>query len=361
MKPILLVGGGTGGHIFPLVALGEELTARHIPFIFVGGRQGKEREIVGEYGWPFRAITAGKWRRYWSWLAAWQNFVDIGRNFRGFFEALTLLLRTHSRVIFSKGGYVALPMVLAAKLLGRRIIIHESDTVMGLTNRLSARVAGRVLTAFAPNLFSHHDDRYEQVGIPIRKTLRQAAKLKSPQKTRPLILVIGGIQGAQAINNLIRQSLPGLLPIADIIHITGDAEILLHKHLAEKLDRKFKGSYKPFSYITRELPYYYQSADLIVSRSSATTVAEAALFAKAMYLIPLPSSAGNHQLTNAKHLQAAGAAIMSEQQQLTDAKFTQTITSLLVDRVLLRNLGTRLSEYFNEQDAIDKIIGIINE
>lgn len=360
-KPILLVGGGTGGHIFPLVALGEELASRKIPFIFIGGSQGKEREIVGEYNWQFRAISAGKWRRYWTPAAFFQNIVDLGRFIKGFFEALGLLIRTGSPTIFSKGGYVALPVVLAAKLLGRRIIIHESDSVMGLTNRLSARLASMVLSAFSPKVFGTYDGRYVQVGIPIRKALRQASTLRPPQKTRPLILVIGGIQGSQALNRFVRDSLPTLILAADIVHVTGEAELLTHKHLAEKLERKFQGAYKPFSFISRELPYYYQLADLIISRSSATTIAEAALFSKAIYLIPLPSSAGNHQVANAKHLQASGAAVMNEERDLTDAKFAKTVLGLLSDKAQLRNLGQRLCEYFNETDATNKIIEIIKQ
>ena len=360
-KPILLVGGGTGGHIFPLVALGEELASRKIPFIFVGGRLGKEDEVVGEYGWPFRAISAGKWRRYWSATAFLQNILDLGRFIKGFFESLSLLIKTGSQVVFSKGGYVALPVVLAARLLGRRIIIHESDSVMGLTNRISVRLASKILTAFSPSVFPNHDSRFEQVGIPIRRTLRQAANLQGVRKSRPLILVIAGIQGSKAINHLVREALPELVQVADVVHITGESEILSHKTIAQGLSKKFQNAYRPFAFITRELPYYFQSSDLIVSRASATTIAEAALFSRAMYLIPLPSSASDHQLTNALHLQAAGAAVLREEKVLNTEKSSEDIKRLLADKAQLQSLGTRLNKYFNEQGAVGRVVEIITK
>lgn len=360
-KPILLVGGGTGGHIFPLVALGEELTARKIPFIFVGGRAGKEREIITEYGWPFRAISAGKWRRYWSLVTLVQNIIDLGRSIKGFFESFSLLLTSGARVIFSKGGYVALPMVLAARALGRQIIIHESDSVMGLTNRISTRLASKILTAFSPSVFPGHDSRYEQVGVPIRRTFRQAAKLQGVSKSRPLVLVIAGIQGSRAINRLVREALMELIQVADVVHITGEAEIKSHKAVSERLSKKLQNAYRPFAYITRELPYYFQSSDLVVSRASATTTAEAAVFSRALYLIPLPGSASDHQLANARHLQAAGAAVMREESTLNTKGFIDDIKRLLADKAQLQNLGTRLGKYFNEENAIERIVEIITE
>lgn len=357
--PILLVGGGTGGHIYPLVALGEELSSRKIPFIFVGGRQGREREIIAEYSWQFRTISAGKWRRYWTIGAIIWNLFDVGRSAKGFFEAIGLLLRSGAEVVFSKGGYVALPVVLAAKLLGRQIIIHESDSVMGLTNRLSAHFAKRILTAFSPLVFPHHDSRFEQVGIPVRRTLRNVANLRGVRKLRPLILIIAGIQGSKAINRLVRETLIELIAVADIVHVTGEADFIEHKTLARQLTKERQNAYRPFNFITRELPYYFQNSDLVVSRSSATTIAEAALFSRAMYLIPLPGSASDHQLSNARHLQAAGAAIWRDESALNGERFTKDLKRLLADKVQLQNLGTRLSRYFNEQDAVERIVEII--
>jgi len=358
-RPVILVGGGTGGHIFPLVAIGEELASRKIPFIFVGDASGREKQIVEDYGWKFVGLRSGKFRRYWSVQAVGQNLVDLGRFGAGFFEAIGILSRSRARVVFSKGGYVALPMVLAAKLLGKKIVIHESDSVMGLTNRISAKIAVKVLTAFAVEVFPSRTARYEQVGIPIRRALRQAAQLKAPRKSKPLVFVIAGIQGSTTINGLVRQALPTLLPLADIVHITGEAEAALHKNLVKNLSKKFQNAYKTSPFITRELPYYYQAADLIISRASATTIAEAALFAKPMYLIPLPSSAGNHQLKNAQHLQAAGAAILREEKNLVGETMAVDVQRILADKAQMESLGSRLSRYFDEDKTVERIIELI--
>lgn len=360
-KPILLVGGGTGGHIFPLVALGEELTSQKVPFIFVGERNGRERQIVAKYGWKFVGLVVGKYRRYRNPVAFLRNIADLGRIVIGFFEAITLLSRSGASTVFSKGGYVALPLVLAAAVLNRRIIIHESDAVMGLTNRLTTRFAGKILTAFAADSFAHHDRRYEQVGIPIRRTLRRAANLKTVRKSRPLIFVIGGIQGSASINRFIRETLTQLTQLADIIHVTGEAEAAEHKKIAEHLGKKVLNTYKPFAFITRELPYYYQSADLVISRASATTIAEAALFSRAMYLIPLANSASDHQLMNARRLQAAGAAVFREERTLSNEKFVEDIKKLLSDRVQLQNLGGRLKRYFNGEFAVERIVELLTK
>ncbi|QQG49980.1 MAG: UDP-N-acetylglucosamine--N-acetylmuramyl-(pentapeptide) pyrophosphoryl-undecaprenol N-acetylglucosamine transferase [Candidatus Berkelbacteria bacterium] len=355
-KPIILVGGGTGGHIFPLVAIGEELAAQSKPFVFVGEKGGREEAIVKELGWQFQPIAAGKMRRQLTLGTTLANLISAFRTIEGFFQALRLLIKTGATAVMSKGGYVALPMVYAAWVLRKPVFIHESDSVMGLTNRLSARFAARVFTAFAPEVYPNHDSRYLQVGIPIRKTLRQAARLRSPKKTRPLVLILGGIQGASAINSLIRQVVKKLVATADIVHVTGEREASIYQKLQDSLDKKDRAAYKPFSFLDRELAYYFQAADVVVSRAGSTTVAEGALFGKAMYLIPLPTAAGNHQVENAKTLKREHAVIMREEYQLSPDKLYENLSALLNDRAELSVLGMKLKGYFYNEDAIEMII-----
>ncbi len=355
-RPILLVGGGTGGHIFPLVAIGEELVAQGLPFIYVGESGGREEKIINELGWNFQPVAAGKLRRYLTFQTVTANIVDFFRTILGFFQAIKILFRSRAVAVISKGGYVALPIVYAARFLGRPVFLHESDTVMGLTNKLTARFARKVFTAFAPSVHPRSDNRYLQVGIPIRRSLRQAARLRSPKKTRPVILVLGGIQGASAINALVRQSLKDLLKVTDVVHVTGEREFSQFQKLHSSLDKSARNSYKVFPLLDRELAYYYQAADLVVSRSGATTLAEGALFGKAMYLIPLPTSAGNHQVVNAKLLDAEHAAVVYEEYQLSPEKFTETVTGLLSNRAELSTLGLKLKAYFNVEDAISIIL-----
>lgn len=354
---IILAGGGSsGGHIFPLVAVAEELQSKKIPFVFIGSKHGKEKELVIEHGWQFQAISAGKWRRYLNLRSVYENFIDIFRVLAGFFQAISIILSTRASAVFSKGGYVALPVVLAAKVLGRRIIVHESDAVMGLTNRISARLADKVLVAFEENVYPKSDGRFIQVGIPIRKNLRSSSKLSSPKKSRPLIFVIAGLQGSTVINTLVKESLAALLPLADVVHVTGETEYLQYKAISSKLPSKLRLAYKPFSFVTRELAYYYQSADLMITRASATIIVEASLFGKALLLVPLPGAASNHQYVNAKLLEKAGAAVVRSQIDLDKAEFTREVIELISDKERLKELGGNLKKYFNEEDSIEKII-----
>lgn len=356
---VILVGGGTGGHIMPLVAVGEELKNQKITFLYVGGANSREQEIVNDLKWPFQPISAGKWRRYSNVNSIFLNIVDLFKILAGIVQSIYILQSTKAKVVFSKGGFIALSMVFACRVTGTPLIIHESDAVMGTTNRVSSKWAKKVLTAFAPNVYANFNDKYVQTGIPIRSFLRKAAGLKAPNKVMPLVMVLGGIQGAMAVNNLIENSLSQLLQICDVVHSTGEHEIAKFTEVKNNLDKKISEHYKPFSFIDRELPYYFQTADIIVSRSSATTMAEAALFGKALYLIPLPNAAGNHQVVNAEKLVEKEAAIMRIQSELTAGEFMKDIELLLGKKEKLSAFGQNLKKYFNEEKSVHEIVDII--
>jgi UDP-N-acetylglucosamine--N-acetylmuramyl-(pentapeptide) pyrophosphoryl-undecaprenol N-acetylglucosamine transferase len=253
-----------------------------------------------------------------------------------------------------------MPLLYAARVVNCPVIVHESDSIMGVANRVGSKFAKRVLTAFDTGNFPNADNRFVKVGIPIRRSLRQAAKLKSPKKVRPVILVLPGSQGAAAINQYLRQALTNLLDFCDVVHFTGEKDFLAFESLKRNLPENQSERYRPYKFIDRELPYYYQSADLIIARSSATTAAEAALFAKALYVVPLPESANNHQQRNAALLEKAGAAVVREQYQLSAEVLTSDIKKLLTDKDKLQALGANLSRYFDSHDAVVKAINEIN-
>lgn len=354
-RPIVLVGGGTGGHIMPLIAVGEQLSARKIPFLVIGNSKGREQDIFTGLGWQFYPILTGKWRREVSLRALFSNLIDLARATAGFFQAALIILRTGARVVFSKGGPVSLPVVLAARILGCRIFIHESDTVMGLANRIASRFANRVFTAFSPRLFQGNH-RYRQVGVPIRKILLTSTKLKIPQKSQPIILIIGGIQGSEAINSLIGEILKEILELADLVHLTGEREINRYQQLKRQLPVNLQSRYRPYASLDRELPYYFRACNLVVSRAGATTLAEASLFGKAMFLIPLPSASGNHQERNAQTLAAAGAVEFCPQAQLTGPLFLEKLSKLLGDSKRLEEMGGKLREVFPTVEASEIIV-----
>ncbi len=358
--PIILVGGGTGGHIFPLVALAEALQATKQPFIYIGSKHGPEAKIIPEHGWEFIAIEAGKWRRYRNIESFFQNIADIFRAIGGFFQALRLLRRINARVIVSKGGYVAVPILYAARFLKVPVIVHESDSVMGVANKIGSKFAKRVLTAFDPAVVDG-DSRFVKVGIPMRRSLVQAAKLRSPKKDRPVLLILPGSQGSVAINRYVKEGMHQLLHNYDIIHLTGEQDYRAFTEIKRTLPKDLSARYKPYIFIDRELPYYYQSADLIIARSSATTMAEAALFGKPLYAIPLPQSANNHQQRNAQLLEQQGAVMVRQQYQLSTEQFLADIAELLRDQGKLSVMGKHLQSYFNSSAATERTLREIED
>jgi UDP-N-acetylglucosamine--N-acetylmuramyl-(pentapeptide) pyrophosphoryl-undecaprenol N-acetylglucosamine transferase len=355
-RPIILVGGGTGGHIFPLIAVAEELSSRKVSFIYVGSKDSLEEKVVAAHGWPFMAIEAGKWRRYLTFASILSNIIDVFKAVKGFFQSVKLLRKSRARLVISKGGFVAMPLLYAARAVGCPVIVHESDAVMGIANRIGSRFAKRVLTAFDISHFPSSDSRYIKVGIPLRRNLRQAARLKSPRKVRPVVLILPGSQGSAAINQYVKESLNVLLNFCDIVHLTGEKDYAAFEALRQQLSKTQSERYRPYKFIDRELPYYYQSADLIVARSSATIAAEAALFAKALYMIPLPESANSHQQINAQLLEKAGAAVVRQQYQLSAEQFVTDVNNLLKDKERLEKMGKALSEYFASHNAVSKVL-----
>jgi len=186
--------------------------------------------------------------------------------------------------------------------------------------------------------------------------LRMAAKLKGPAKTRPVILVMPGIQGSQAVNNYLKPIIKKLVNHYDLIHSTGEKDFVFFQQLQAGLEKNEQSHYKPYAFIDRELPYYFQSADLVIGRASITTIAEGAMFGKAMYLIPLPTAAGNHQVINARLLTKAEAVMAKEQYQLSPDILFDDITKLLSQPERLNSLGRKLRRYFQEDATLELII-----
>lgn len=358
-RPIILVGGGTGGHIIPLLAVAEELVEQKIPFIYVGEKGGREEVMASELGYQFYGIQAGKWRRYLTLGSIIANTADSVRVFVGFFQALGILLRTKSPTVFSKGGYVAIPMIAATVCLRRRLIAHESDTVLGLASRVASPFAEVLLTAFPAEAFASPVSNMQQVGIPIRRGLRQAARLPAPRKTRPLILVIGGIQGSRFLNTLIGQTLTKLIARADVVHVTGDADLSIYLALRDSLKPVQQKQYQPFAFLDRKLAYYLRSADLVISRASATVLAEAALFERAVVAVPLPNSANGHQFRNAQYLADRDAVELRRESMLTTARFLELIDQLLDNSKRRAGLGRALHQIFYRPSSVADIVHLL--
>lgn len=321
-KLFLLTGGGTAGSVTPLLAIAEILRkhSAKLDFIWLGTTIGPERQLVEEAGIDFKAISAGKLRRYWSW----QNIIDIGRLVVGFFQASYYLNKFRPTVIVSAGSFVSVPIAWAAKLFGIPIIIEQLDYRPGLANRLMAPLAKKILVTFAK---SGRDYGHKAIwlGAPIRPNILQPVNndLTLPwffNGQRPIILIVGGGTGASGINDLVIQQLADLTKLADIIHLTGRGKVgsLPQEH------------YQPLDFLNQnEMMAAYQAADIVVARAGLGTLIELAALKKASLIIPMPDS---HQLDNAQAIKEAGAAIVVQEKDLVDGQLTVQLKQLLADK-----------------------------
>jgi UDP-N-acetylglucosamine--N-acetylmuramyl-(pentapeptide) pyrophosphoryl-undecaprenol N-acetylglucosamine transferase len=323
---ILFTGGGTAGHVTPNIALIKRLLAEGWQVDYVGSKTGIERELIaGVPGVTYHAISSGKLRRYFSW----QNFADPFRIVRGVFEARRLIRACKPDVIFSKGGYVSVPVVVAA---GKTpVVAHESDFSPGLANRIAARYADRVCVTFADTARHISGGRAVHTGTPIRPELYggdrdRALAFTGLSGDKPVLLVMGGSSGAQRLNELVRGALARLLPSFDVIHLCGRG----------KVDAAAaRPGYVQYEYIDRELPDLLALADIVLSRAGANAVFEFLALAKPAVLVPLPLSASRgDQIQNAKYFEKKGYAVMVDQDTATPDTVADAVAHLYENRLV---------------------------
>jgi len=338
----LLTGGGSGGHIIPNLAVASAIKDRQpdAKLLYVSSRSKLDAGLLKGTGIPVRRIFSGKWRRYFSW----QNFIDPFFVLLGFFQSLIILIRFRPHIVFSKGGFVSLPVVLAAFLLRRRIILHESDSRMGIANRIASGLASVVCVAF-PDLLKK-GKKYRMTGNPIRTEIAQGSTAKGYRLTGfkagiPVLLVWGGSQGAAEINNLIKKDFENLTRKFQIIHITGP-----DKDIGKK-----NSNYISFEYLDQELKHIYAITDLVIGRAGANSLYELAYLGKPNIIIPLNNS---DQLNNARYFEEKGASIVRKG---TDRLFDMA-RNLWQNKALQNAMKKALAE-ISGNHANDKIASII--
>ena len=267
MKRIILTGGGTAGHVTPNIALLPRLKELGYDIQYIGSYTGIEKELIEPFGIPYHGISSGKLRRYFSV----QNFTDPFRVLKGFREAHKLIRQLKPDVIFSKGGFVSVPVVLAGKRCKVPVIIHESDMTPGLANKIAIPSAAKVCCNFPETLKSLPEGKAVLTGSPIRQELLSGNKIAAMDmchftSDKPVILVIGGSLGAVAVNNAVREALPELLKDFQIIHLCGKG----------KMDESLKDveGYCQFEYIKNELRNLFALADIVISRAGANAICE---------------------------------------------------------------------------------------
>lgn len=351
MKRIILTGGGTAGHVTPNIALVPQLRELGFDIQYIGSYDGIEKKLIEEMDISYHGIASGKLRRYFDV----KNFSDPFRVAKGFFQAKKLLKQLKPDVIFSKGGFVTVPVVQAAKTLHIPVIIHESDMTPGLANRLAIPAASKVCCNF-PETISHLPEGKAVVtGCPIRAELRSGNRLKALKfcgftADKPVLLIIGGSLGSVAVNTAIRNILPQLLKSFQIVHLCGKGNV------EESL--KNTAGYIQFEYIKNELADLFALADIVVSRAGANAICELLELRKPALLIPLSAAASRgDQILNAKSFKKQGFCDVLEEEEITPDLLLKKINELFDNR----QTYITAMEKSSASDAVSTIISLIEE
>lgn len=349
MKHIILTGGGTAGHVTPNIALLPRLRAAGYRISYIGSKEGMEKKLIEAQQIPYYGISSGKLRRYFDW----KNFTDPFRVLKGFSEASALMKRLKPDIVFSKGGFVSVPVVMAAKRRRIPVICHESDLTPGLANRLSLPAATKVCCNFPETLEHLPKEKAVLTGCPIRRELllgkrADALTLTGFLPDKPVLMVMGGSLGAAAVNQAVREALPELLKDWQIVHLCGRGK------LDESLRRR-KG-YVQYEYIQEELPDLFALCDLVISRAGANAICELLALRKPALLIPLSAKASRgDQLLNARSFERQGFSMVLEEEELNKETLLHAV----------RHLHTHRNDYIKAMEgcpqtgAVDTIFALI--
>ena len=350
-KKIVLTGGGTAGHITPNIALLPKLKELGYDVSYIGSYEGMEKQLLNDFNIPYYGIATGKFRRYFDL----KNFTDPFRVLKGYGEARRYLRQINPDVVFSKGGFVSVPVVRAAASLKIPCVIHESDMTPGLANKLCIPVAKKICCNFPETMRNLPAEKAVLTGSPIREELlcgdKQAGyRMCGFSADKPVLMVIGGSLGAAAVNQAVREALPRLLEDFQVVHLCGRDKI-------DNLLLNTKG-YKQFEYLKNELKDIFAMADVVISRAGANAICELLALKKPNLLIPLPAgSSRGDQILNARSFESQGYSIVIDEDYLSP--------DLLVEKV--HELYSSRSSYVEtmskslQTNAISVITGVLEE
>lgn len=350
MKRIVLTGGGTAGHVTPNIALLPKLRELGYDIHYIGSYEGIEKRLIADFDIPYYGISTGKLRRYFDI----KNFSDPFRVIKGFSEAKKILKEIKPDVVFSKGGFVSVPVVRAAASLKIPCIIHESDMTPGLANRLCIPVASKICCNFPETLKNLPEDKAVLTGSPIREELTKGSRLAGLEMCNfsanmPVIMVIGGSLGAANVNKAVRDALPALLKDFQVVHLCGQGKV-------DNLLLTTKG-YKQFEYIKSELKDLFAMADIVISRAGANAICELLALKKPNLLIPLCNGSRGDQILNAKSFESQGFSLVLEEDDITETTLTEKVHELY----FTRQSYIETMEKSNQLGSIHTITGLIEE
>lgn len=346
---ILISGGGTGGHIYPALAVATHLRKEYqAEILYLGSDDGLETELAPAAGFPFAMVKAGKLNRYVSW----RTVAGVARVPVGMGQAMNIVRKFRPHVAFTAGGYVAVPAGLAAKLNGVPLMMHQQDVPPNLSNRMIAPLATRISVAFSDSLAFFPARKTVQLGNPVRQAIVDVRHM-APQQARqalglnaevPLVLVTGGSQGARYLNQVVCHALPDLLKRCQVLQISGKKLFDETRELAEStlalVDEELRGRYRLVAYMDAEMPVALQGSDLVVCRSGAATLSELAVLGKPSILVPLPSAiGGSPQEANADMFGKKQAAQVIRNRDLKPELLVNRVMSIFVSIACLHSMS----------------------
>ncbi len=351
---ILLTGGGTAGHVTPNLALIPRLEEMGFDIQYIGRKAGIEKDLISQTNIPYYAIQTGKLRRYFDF----KNLTDIFSIFFGFIKALFLVRKIRPRLVFSKGGFVSCPVVWAAWLNRIPVITHESDITPGLANRLSIPFSKKICFSFPETEAHLPKDKAVLTGIPIREMLlngkgEEGRKICGFNNSKPVLLVVGGSQGAEEINKAIRSGLDDLSKKYNVCHICGQGGV--------QQDFEENPYYAQFEYVETEMPHFFAMADVVVSRAGATTLFEFLALKKPSVLVPLSLKASRgDQLLNAESFEKQGFSLVVSSENLNSDTLIDCIETVYSKRTTMAEAMDSFGSANGLDNVLNEILKLVN-
>lgn len=344
---IIFSGGGTLGPVTPLMAMLETIKDAHpdAEFLWVGTKRGPEKDLIEEAGIRFTTLSSGKFRRY---LSFW-NVVDIGRIIIGFFQSVKLIWKEKPDACISAGGFISVPLHIAAWLLGVKTWIHQQDLQVGLANKIMAPFASRITTSVEDQLAYFSKKKSLWLGNPVRKELFDGSKEEAfkhfhLEKDVPVVFATGGGTGSLKVNQLIVESIPHLESVCQVIHLSGKER---PQELVERAVKTFPDRYQSYQFFTHEMKQAYAAADIVISRGGFGTLTEIAALQKIAIIIPKPG----HQVQNVKFLENKGAALYINEKTADGNYVAKVIKMLLEDPIQQKQLKQSLQKVLPPADS----------
>lgn len=351
MKKVLLTGGGTAGHVTPNIALLPGLKEAGFEIRYIGSYNGMERGLIEKEGIPYFGISTGKFRRYLSL----KNLSDPIRVLKGYAESVKIIRDYQPDVVFSKGGFVSVPVVLAAKKCHVPVIIHESDMTPGLANKLSIPSATKVCCNFPETLEKLPADKAVLSGSPIRKELLSGDKQAGLRFTglsadRPILMMMGGSTGSRIINQVLREALPELLKQFQIIHLCGKG------NLDSSLNHV--SGYVQYEYINNELKDLMAASDIILSRAGANAICELLALKKPNVLVPLSAAVSRgDQILNAASFERQGFSYVIQEENLKVSTLLKAVQEVYQNRSVYINAMSKSKQ----SNGVDIVLNLIKQ